>query len=208
MTDFKKIKQFGLNDFNVHQRQLKYQGFFRIEEYAFSHRLFRGGNSSVVKREIFERGDAVALMIVDKQQQQLLMIEQFRAGALRSNENPWCVEFVAGMFDDDESAIDVAVREAKEEANIDIEQAACHPVYQFLPSPGGCSEKIHLYVAYVDLSSYQTGQHAGLATENEDIMVHKLSIADAVSLMEQGKVNNATTIIGLQWLALQFLPKP
>ncbi|QBY04990.1 NUDIX domain-containing protein [Thalassotalea sp. HSM 43] len=204
MNKLYKIKQFNSDDYIVEGRDVKYQGFFRIDQYQLKHKLFAGGESALIRREVFERGDAVVLIIFDKKQRQVLMIEQFRVGAIRSQDNPWLLEFVAGMFDQDEQPIDVAIREAKEEANIDITADECQFVCEFLPSPGGTSEKIYMYVAYTDLSAYQDGQNHGLADEHEDILVHKLPLTEALALQAQGKVNNASSIIGLQWLALQF----
>lgn len=65
---------------------------------------------------------------------------------------------------------------------------------------GGCTEQITVYVAEVDSS--QASRHGGLASEHEDIRVHVLPFTDVVSLLEQGKINNAASVIGLQWMQL------
>ena len=201
-TSPEKRKQFTPEDVIEHVKETKYQGFFKINEYHVSHKLFNGGFSKVLKREIFERGDAVVLLPYDPARDTVVLQEQFRPGVLRSGEYPWLLEFVAGMFGEGESAGEVAVREAKEEANLDIREADLVPVLKYFSSPGGMSEYIHLYAARID--SADVGGVYGLEEEGEDIRVHVVARAEAMRLLENGKINNAATIIGLQWLALNY----
>jgi len=188
----------------VHSVVTKYQGFFKMNEYTLQHQLFSGEQSNKMTREIFERGDAVVVMPYDVKQDKVLLIEQFRPGAIRGEDSPWLLEFIAGMFDDNESPTEVAIREAKEETNLTL----CHndlvPIMQYLSSPGGMSERIHLYLAHFDSDLVETGAVYGLPEENEDIMLHLVSRSQALDLLAQGKITNAATIIGLQWLALNY----
>ncbi len=202
MTSKKFHQQYSRDDFTIKAQETKYQGFFRIEQYQLRHRLFNGHWSSEFSREIFERGDAVVVIPFDPVSKQLLLIEQFRPGAIRSGEQPWLLEFIAGMFDEDESAIDVAIREAEEEAKLKLNAEQLHHVMDFLSSPGGTSEKLYLYVALVDSSEFSAGVVAGLEAEHEDIRSHMVSLGQALQWLNDGIISNASTIIGLQWLAL------
>ncbi|TPH18652.1 NUDIX domain-containing protein [Litorilituus lipolyticus] len=196
--------RYNENDVEIKSIETQYQGFFAINVYQLTHKLFSGKTSQVIKREMFERGDAVVLMPYDIKADKVLLIEQFRPGALRSNENPWLLEFIAGMFAKDESPIDVAIREAKEEANIDIRAQDISPVMKYLSSPGGMSECIHLYLAQIDSTKVEVGGVFGLDEENEDILLHLVPREEAFSLLSAGKITNASTIIALQWLALNY----
>lgn len=186
----------------IHNVENKFKGFFSIDEYKVSHQLYNGGTSNILKREIFERGNAVVVMPYDPVNDAVVVIEQFRLGAINSGETPWLLEFVAGMFDENESPIDVAIREAKEEANLDITKNDIVEIMQYFSSPGGTSESIHLYVAKVDATDV-AGIY-GLPEEGEDILVHVMSRVEAITLLSQGKITNAATIIGLQWLQLNY----
>lgn len=197
-----KILQFDVTDITVHQKITKYHGFFKLDEYHVSHQCFDGSHSQTLSREIFERGDAVVLIPYDPVLDQVVLIEQFRPGAIRAGDTPWMLEFVAGMFEENESPIEVAIREAKEEADLDISAQQVSKVMKYLSSPGGMSEAIHLYVAKVDSS--QVGGVFGLAEEGEDILVHVLKRTAAIDLLQAGKIANAATVIGLQWLALNY----
>lgn len=198
------ILQFNNDDVSVTNVHSCYQGFFKMNEYQLSHKLFAGGQSDTITREVFERGDAVVVMLYDPAQDKLLLLEQFRTGAIRTGETPWMLEFVAGMFDDNESPIEVAVRETKEEANIELEPASIKPIMQYLSSPGGTSECIHLFWAKFDSKAVSPGSIYGLEDENEDILLHIISRTDALALLSEGNISNAATIIGLQWLAMNY----
>jgi len=196
--------QYNQTDVSVSVINTKYHGFFKLDEYQLQHKLFSGEVSDKFTREVFERGDAVVVMLYDPEQDNLLLLEQFRTGALRTEETPWLLEFVAGMFDENESPVDVAVRETKEEANITLNSESVKPIMKYLSSPGAMSECIHLYWAKFDSKNVSSGSIYGLDHENEDILLHLIPRIDALSLLNEGKINNAATIIGLQWLAMNY----
>jgi ADP-ribose pyrophosphatase len=196
--------QFDKTDVTISAIETKYQGFFKLNEYKLNHKLFSQKQSKTFTREIFERGDAVVVMLYDPKKDTLLLLEQFRPGVLRVNETPWMLEFVAGMFDDNESPVDVAIREAKEEANINLKPESIKPIMKYFSSPGGTSECIYLYWATFDSSKVISGSVYGLADENEDIMLHLVSRTDALALLNEGKISNAATVIGMQWLAINY----
>lgn len=195
--------RYSEHDITLESKVTKYSGFFKLDQYHVRHRLFDGGMSELISREIFERGDAVVLMPYDPKTDSLVLIEQFRPGAIRANETPWLLEFIAGMFSPNESPLDVAIREAKEEANLDLKPEDLTPIMKYLSSPGGMTEQIHLFVGIVN-SKGASGVH-GLDDENEDILVHVVKREQAMTLLSQGKITNAATIIGLQWLQLNYL---
>ncbi|MEH6595899.1 MAG: NUDIX domain-containing protein [Colwellia polaris] len=192
--------RFDLTDVKVQKKVRKYQGFFALDEYQFQHKLYAGGYSKVLTREVFERGNAVGLLPYDPKTDSIILVEQFRAGALKSKTGPWQLELIAGMCSEDEVPLDVAIRESKEEANLDLAPENVIKVMDYLSSAGGMSECIHLYCACVD-SSNISGVY-GLESEGEDILVHVMTRKNANKLLAEGKILNAATIITLQWLAL------
>ena len=196
------LLRFGRQDFSLHQIKRRFQGFFALDEYQLSHKKYDGSHTPMLTREVFERDDAVVLIPYDPQRDAVVLIEQFRVGAVRFGGNPWLLEFVAGMFNEGEDPEEVAIREAKEEADITVERSQLNKVMTYLSTPGGVSEAIHLYVASIDSSEVQ-GVH-GLEEEAEDILAHVVSREYAMSLLAQGKITNAATVIGLQWLALHY----
>ncbi|WP_404409954.1 NUDIX domain-containing protein [Pseudidiomarina marina] len=193
------MQKYNQNDVKVIEKTPIREGFLSLYKLRLQHRLFEGDWSPVFEREVMDRGHAVVVLPYDPQKDALVVLEQFRVGALGTDASPWLLEFVAGMYDsNDETAEQVAHRELQEEAGLATN--SLHYALTYLSTPGGCTEKISIYIALVD--SDKAARHAGLATENEDIRVHVLPYGDVVQLLEAGKINNAASVIGLQWLQL------
>jgi ADP-ribose pyrophosphatase len=185
-------------DFQLIDRTVAYKGYFGIARYRFRHRLFAGGWSSEITREVFERGHAVAVLPYDPERDTILLIEQFRIGALIGEMPGWQVEVIAGIIDEGETPEQVAHREAQEEANCKLGDLI--PIAHYLASPGGTSETCRLYCARID--SRGLGGIHGLAHENEDIRVSVVSVKEARAKMSRGEIGNGTALIALQWLLL------
>lgn len=185
-------------DVEVLQRETCFKGFYRLDRLHLRHRQFAGGMGPQLSRELFVRHDAVCVLPYDPQRDSVVLIEQFRVGAMDKSANPWLLELVAGLIDKDEQPEEVAHREAEEEA--DLKLGALWPITQYYPSPGGSDELVHLYVGRCD--SEGVGGVHGLAEEGEDIRVHVWPLEDALQAVKDGRINNAASIIALQWLAL------
>lgn len=190
----------GLTDVEITEEEVRYQGFFRLKAFHFRHRLFAGGWSQTLTREMLDRGHAAALLPYDPVRDQVVLIEQFRIGALAGDCQPWQMEIVAGMIEPGESAEAVVSREAVEEAGLDVGQMTY--ITRYLSSSGGCSETLSVYAGCVD-SRLAQGIH-GLEDEGEDIRVHVVSRQQAYDWVTSGKIENAASIIALQWLQLHY----
>jgi len=173
-----------------------YQGFFKVDLCHLSHQTYQGGEMEIT-RELFNRGDAVGVLLYDPAKDKVVLIEQFRVGAI-NEDNPWILEVVAGMVEPGEDVTEVAQRECKEETGVDVH--SFEPIHSFYSSPGGCSEKIYLLCALID-SDQASGFH-GLAHEGEDIKVAVIDYAEVHDLLISGKVCAAIPLIALQWLQL------
>ncbi|WP_086933904.1 NUDIX domain-containing protein [Agarilytica rhodophyticola] len=190
--------KFGRDDVKVDSDQVVFDGFFKVNEVKLKHRLFDGGWSDDVVREVFHRGEASAAILYDPKNDIVGLIEQFRVGALDSQYGPWCLEVVAGMLEEGETPEMLIRRELKEEAGI-IDTELIH-ISSYYSTPGGCGEKIHLYCALCDLSN--AGGIHGLPSENEDILLHLFSAEEVFAVMLNSRMNNAATLLGLQWLQI------
>lgn len=167
---------------------------------AFAIDYLRGGWSEEITREVFERGHAGVILPYDPEADKVVLIEQIRLPAIETSQTPWLLEAVAGMIETDETAEQVVRREADEEAGLVIGRT--EKALSYLSSPGGTSERMYVYVGEVD-SSHASGIH-GLKSENEDIRVHVVSREQAYQWVEEGIIDNAATVIVLQWLQLNY----
>lgn len=179
-----------------------YSGFLSILKVNLRHRLFSGDMSPVITRELMERGQAVAVLLYDQQRDSVIMVEQFRIGAMKDPKSAWLLELVAGMIEDGEQPEEVARRESMEESGCEIKRL--ERIGTYYVSPGGCTEQIILYFASID-SHGLNGVIAGVDHESEDIRVRVLPWSEVEAMLTAGEINNATALIGLQWLKIQKL---
>lgn len=194
---FRKAK-YSIDDVDIDSKKVVFDGFFTMLAVTLKHRLFGGGWSQTITREIFQRGDASAAILYDPERDLIGLVEQFRIGALDSEYSPWCLEVVAGMMEAGESPEALIRRELHEEAGID--DAELIHITSYYSTPGGCSEKIHLYCALCDLS--EAGGIHGLEDENEDILLQVFPAQEVFTVMLNSRMNNAATLLGLQWLQI------
>ena len=186
-------------DVKILNKETVYNGFFRMEKQCLQHTLFAGGWSDEITRELFVRGNCVAVVLYDVKRDEVVLIEQFRVGAIENPINtPWLIEVVAGVIEDGETAEDVARRESLEEAGCEILDLI--RINSFYLSPGGASEQITLFCGLVD-SEHVGGIH-GLAEEHEDILVRTVPFAEAYQMVVRNEIDSAIPVIALQWLAL------
>ena len=186
------------DDVEVIEKTTPYEGYFQVDVYRLRHRRFGGGWTDVMSREIFERGQAAVVLPYDPLRDAVVLIEQFRIGAFAAGMPPWLIEPVAGIVEPGETPEEVVRREAVEEAGCEL--AELEAIGTIMPSPGGCSEVLHLYCGRID--SEIVGGIYGLAHEHEDIRAFTLPLDDALSRLAQGEIANASAMMTLQWLAL------
>ncbi|MCB1756413.1 MAG: NUDIX domain-containing protein [Gammaproteobacteria bacterium] len=186
-------------DFKILEQTLCFDGFFKIIKYRISHTLFAGGWMAPIEREIFERGSAAAVLPYDPDTDQVLLIEQFRAGAIHER-HAWLTELIAGIIETGEQPLEVIQREAVEEAGIHLRNPRF--IQRYLASPGGSTEAIHLYYAEADLS--EAGGFHGLAHEGEDIRVRLYQPQALFDMLENGEISNAMTLIAVYWFREQY----
>lgn len=190
-------------EFKLLGKEALYQGFFSLERYLIKYKQFDGEWSSEFSREIFERGNAAAALLIDLEKEILILVEQFRPGAIATESHPWLLELVAGMIEPGESPEDVVVRESEEEAGCKVTRV--QKITEYLVSPGGTTERIWLYLG--EIKAENLPEFAGLDHEHEDIKVHQIPVKEAFDWLEKGKINNGMTLIALQWLKLNWHKK-
>ncbi len=185
--------------FVIHKKEVAYAGFFRLEKYWLTHTLYNGGWSEEICRELFVRGRCVAVLLYDPHADKVVLIEQFRAGAILDPDKAWLIEIVAGAIEEGETAVEVAHREALEEAGCIIQELRV--ISEFYTTPGGAAERITLFCGKVDSTKIVEGVH-GLAEEQEDILVRTVDFAEAYRMVESNEIDSAIPILAIQWLAL------
>lgn len=187
------------DDVHLLEHEVCYQGYFRLDRYRLRHRLFDGDWGPEICREVLERGHAAAVLPYDAERDEVVLIEQFRAGAYARGDQPWQLEIVAGIIGAGETPAEVARREALEEAGCTLGRR-WEAVASYYMSPGAVTEYMDVYCA--DTTTSGLGGIHGLEAEGEDIRVHVLGYAAALEWLEAGRIHNSPAIIALQWLRL------
>jgi len=185
------------DDVEILQREVGYDGYLRVERVRLRHRLFAGGRSGPITRELVERGHAVGVLPYDPVRDEVVLIRQFRIGALAAGRDPWLVETVAGIIEDGEDAEDVARRETLEEAGCAVGELI--PVCEYLASPGVMSETVTLYCGLTDAAG--AGGIHGLDHEDEDIQAFVQPWASFWADVTAGRHADAKLLLAAMWLA-------
>ncbi|MEJ1354252.1 MAG: NUDIX domain-containing protein [Candidatus Sedimenticola sp. (ex Thyasira tokunagai)] len=185
-------------NFTLLSSKTEFQGFLKLNRYQLTHNLFAGGESQVLTRERVESFRAASVLLYDPKMDAVVMIEQFRIGAMEHPEGAWILEVVGGIIEGEATPEEVARREAMEEAGCHITDII--DICELMVSPGTSTERIHLYCGRVDAS--KAGGIHGLDEEGEDIRVDVLPADEVIGELYGGRVNSTSSIIAVQWLMM------
>ena len=179
----------------IHNRRILLDGFLKVEEASLQFEKFDGSLSRSITRLSLERGDLVAAILIDRPQNEIIMITQFRYPTYQHGPG-WMTEIVAGMVNPEESPESAIRREILEETGYQV--SALEKVSTFYVSPGGSSERIFLFCA--DIQGVPVEGGGGNAAEDEDVCLVRFDVAALPQLLREGYFLDAKTIIALQWL--------
>ncbi len=192
---------FTNKDVTIKACERAYNGFFKLDKVTFDHKRFDGGMNYDVVREVVQRQDAVGVLLYDPKRDEILLIEQIRIPLYEKSESPWTYEIVAGIMDQEgEDREALARREALEEAGVTIDQLI--PMHHYFSSTGGSTEQLFLYLGICSLEN--AGGVFGVENEHEDIRAFTLAREEAFQLLDQNRLDNASTLIALLWFRQNY----
>jgi ADP-ribose pyrophosphatase len=182
---------------SIRQRTPLHEGFLKVYRYVFEVERQRGGNVQLTW-ELMERGHAVAVLGHDPKRDEVVLVNEFRPGALVAGDYAFRDNLVAGAIDAGESPIEAAAREMEEEAGLTLHEARLiHPGAYV--SSGGTSEKITLVYGRVDTSG--GGGIYGVSTEREETLAVILSAKDFIDRVRKAQFNDLKTLVAGYWFA-------
>ncbi len=170
-----------------------------LESISFEWRRTDGEWQSLT-RDVFDRGNAAAILPYNRAQRTVVLVRQFRLPAYVNGHEDLLIEAAAGLLD--EASPETRIRaEAEEETGYRLHDV--HKVFEAFMSPGALTEKIHFFIAEYE-PGMRVGNGGGLADEGEDIEVLELAIDDAMTMIGDGRIADAKTIMLLQYAALNL----
>ncbi len=186
----------------IERERRAFDDIFNIDEFLVSHEQIDGTMSAGQRRLVFERGDAVGVLLLNVESKSVVLVEQFRVAVLvgrrrddRSTTDGWITETVAGVIDANETPEAAAIREAFEETGYQIQEPRL--ISKFFTSPGGVSERVFLYFAEVT-DTDRIGKGGGI--DDEDVKVVQLAIDELFDQLAHGSIEDSKLLIGANWL--------
>jgi nudix-type nucleoside diphosphatase (YffH/AdpP family) len=148
-------------------------------------------------RETYDRGNGATILLHDPERDTVLLVRQFRYPAY-ANGHPdgYLLEAPAGLLDDEDALTGIR-REAEEETGVrvrDVEQ-----LFELYMSPGSVTERIGFFRA-----TYRHGDATGPsgADDADDLEVVEVTLDDAMTMIEDGRIVDGKTVILLQQAVL------
>jgi ADP-ribose pyrophosphatase len=174
----------------------EYQGFLSIRRYEIEVDRFDGGRQRVV-RFVMERGHAVGVLAYDPGADLVVLVNEMRPGILVAGEAAFSDSLIAGMIDANETALEAAVRETREEAGLELRDPRIIHRQAYV-SPGGTSESVTLIAGTVTAPDSESIH--GNAAEDEDLRTTLLSARKLMNRIRSGAINDLKTITAGYWL--------
>ncbi len=181
----------------VREKTTLHEGFLRVYRYVFAVEKHEGG-TDILKRELMERGDAVAVLGYDPKRDEVVLGNEFRPGVQVTGEYPYRDNLIAGAIDRGETAVASAVREMREEAGLELRDPVIIHKGAFVSS-GGTSERIALVFGLVDTG--EAGGVHGNSDEQEDILTVVLPADTFIARVRAGEINDMKTLVAGYWFA-------
>jgi len=186
-----------MRNVEIQNKRTMFDDKFKIEEATLRFQKFNGQMSDPVRRLVFERGDSAAALLLNKDTQKVLLIEQFRYPAYEKGPG-WIQEVVAGVIDENEQPEETIRREIREEIGYEVHEPLTH-IATFYVSPGGTSERNMLY--YAELSNTdRVAAGGGKISEHEDIELVEMTLPELWQALDNGDIVDAKTLVAVQWL--------
>ena len=173
----------------------------KLQKITFDY-LRSDGNWQTQHRVVFSRKDATVVLLYNRETKAIILTSQFRLPTyINGNESGMLTEAPAGTIDDNESPEECIKREIEEETGYKVNKVK--RVMQAYLSPGSVTEKLYFFIAEYKEAMKQ-GKGGG-TDESEDIEVTGTAFADAVKMVATGSIQDAKTIMLIQYAQIHKL---
>jgi nudix-type nucleoside diphosphatase (YffH/AdpP family) len=162
----------------------------------------KDGSWQQQNREAYDRGNGATILLYNKENKSIILTRQFRLPTfLNGNADGMLIEACAGLLDKDNPE-ECIKRETEEETGYKISEV--RKIFEAYMSPGSVTEILYFFVAEYSKSMKVT-DGGGVEHEQEDIEVLEIPFEKAISMMKNGEIRDAKTIMLLQYAILENL---
>ena len=185
------------------EKKLLSDNWYTLNKFSYD---FQANNGEWVRqeREAYDRGNGAAILLYNADNKTVVLTKQFRMPTyVNGNDDGYMIEVCAGLLDDDNPE-DCIKKETEEETGYRLNNVK--KVFEMYMSPGSVTEKLFFFVAECD-DKMKVSEGGGVETETEDIEVLELPFKEALGMIESGHIEDAKTIILLQYAQINSLLK-
>jgi GDP-mannose pyrophosphatase NudK len=189
------------NNVKIISEEILSNNWYTLKKFTFDY-LKSNGEWDRQSREAYDRGNGAVILLYNQQKQTVILTRQFRLPSyINGNDTGMLIEACAGLLDKD-NAEDCIRKETEEETGYRIGDIT--KVFEAYMSPGSVTEILYFFVApYTD--DMRIGDGGGCADEQENIEVLEIPFADALTMVKNGEIKDAKTIMLIQYLQLNGL---
>ena len=175
---------------------------FPLREITLDYRR-KDGQWQTQRREVYDCGDAAAILPYDPARGTVLLVRQFRLATYLNGHPDSIIEVCAGMLDGSDPEHRIRA-EAEEELGFRLTRI--WRLFTAFATPGTSTERLSYFLGEYS-GSDRISAGGGLAEEGEDIDVLELPLDRAYDMIARGEIIDAKTVILLQHLKLNGLPR-
>lgn len=161
----------------------------------------RDGTWEAQIRQSYDRGHAAVILPYDPARKTVLLVRQFRLPVHLQGDNGLLIEACAGLLEGDDPETCIR-KEAQEELGYRL--GAVRNIYDVYMSPGSVTERLSFFMAEYSPSD-RMSDGGGIAHEGEDIEVLEMPLAEALTLVRDGLIVDAKTVMLIQHAVIEGL---
>jgi GDP-mannose pyrophosphatase NudK len=169
---------------------------YHLQKVTFELRL-RNGSIQKQVREVYEKGSGATILLYNRNARTVILTKQFRIPTfLNGLKDGLLIEACAGMLDE-LNPEECIKKEVEEETGYKINNV--QKIFDAFMCPGAVTEILHYFIGEYSPDQKIT-EGGGLTEEGEDIEVLEMSFDEAYTMIENGEMKDAKTIILLLYV--------
>lgn len=177
------------------------RAWYTLKRYTYEWKTFKGPWQEQI-REVYDRGDGVAVLMYNSQTQKVLLVRQLRFPTwLNGNKNGLLLEVPAGVLDTKDPKA-CMIREIEEETGYTVNGVT--KIFETYTSPGALTEKLHFF--YCDYANApRLNEGGGCEQETEDLLVTEYTFSEVREMVKNDQIQDAKTLLLLQYAMINKL---